>query len=111
MSKIVYKQTDLSKVEHQAALVELLNLYAQDQMGGGNPLNEEVKQRLIPELQKRDDFVSFLAYSEDGQTRSQEKPVGLLNAFEGFSTFYFNTNIYHRKCHCILFLYTGISRS
>lgn len=61
-------------------LVELLNNYAQDPMGGAEPLAKATQQQLIGELAKRSDAISLIAYVGD-------QPAGLLNAFEGFSTF------------------------
>lgn len=63
-----------------AALLQLLDHYARDPMGGGKPLCEEVKQHLIPQLQQRNDYLGVIAFLDN-------KPAGLINAFEGFSTF------------------------
>jgi ribosomal protein S18 acetylase RimI-like enzyme len=49
-------------------------------MGGGQPLPEAVCRDLPAALAERWDAVVFLAF--DG-----ERPVGLVNCFEGFSTF------------------------
>jgi len=73
-------QADLSQPRHAAALVDLLDAYARDPMGGGQPLAESTRQKLAAELHKRPDAVSFLAFAG-------ERPVGLVNGFEGFSTF------------------------
>jgi GNAT superfamily N-acetyltransferase len=62
------------------ALLQLLERYARDPMGGGVPLPAEVRQTLIPQLQQRSDYLGIIAFI-DGQ------PAGLINAFEGFSTF------------------------
>ncbi len=62
------------------AVLQLLDHYARDPMGGGKPLADEVKQNLIPQLQKRNDYLGVLALVD-------EQPAGLINAFEGFSTF------------------------
>ena len=58
----------------------MLDSYARDPMGGGEGLNETVKQRLAAALAERAHAFSVLAF--DGET-----PVGLINCFEGFSTF------------------------
>ncbi len=73
-------QADLSQTRHASALVELLDAYARDPMGGGQPLAESTRRNLAAELHKRQDAVSFLAFAG-------ERPVGLVNCFEGFSTF------------------------
>lgn len=65
---------------HRAALVMLLDAYARDPMGGGEPLAEEVKARLCDDLAARPDAASFIAW-QDGQ------PIGLVNCIEGYSTF------------------------
>ncbi len=62
------------------ALLQLLNSYACDPMGGGTPLADEVKQNLLPQLQKRNDYLGVIAFFDN-------QPAGLINAFEGFSTF------------------------
>ncbi len=67
--------------EAQAAdLLLLLDAYACDPMGGGEPLSTHAREHLIGELRRRPQALSLIAYL-------REKPIGLLNAFEGFSTF------------------------
>lgn len=61
-------------------VVELLNAYAQDPMGGGEALAETTQQNLATSLAKIAHAFSVLAFV-DGQ------PAGLINCFEGFSTF------------------------
>ena len=61
-------------------LVFLLDSYARDPMGGGEPLSQFVKENLVTELSRRDFGLSLIAYVDN-------QPAGLLNAFEGFSTF------------------------
>ncbi|AKH22094.1 GNAT family acetyltransferase [Sedimenticola thiotaurini] len=73
-------QADLAQPRHAGALLELLDAYARDPMGGGQPLSGFTRKNLVTELRKRSAAVSFLAFA-DGQ------PVGLVNCFEGFSTF------------------------
>ena len=65
---------------HAAALIGLLDAYARDPAGGGEPLDEFARDNLIAELAARPFVFSVLAF--DGDT-----PVGLVNAIEGFSTF------------------------
>jgi GNAT superfamily N-acetyltransferase len=76
-------RADYANPAHARALVSLLDAYAQDPMGGGEPLSEFAKLNLIPELVKRPQAFSVLAFS--GQ--STEHPIGLVNCIEGFSTF------------------------
>ena len=65
---------------HAAALLELLDAYARDPAGGGEPLGDFARENLIKELTARPSVFSVLVF--DGDT-----PVGLVNAIEGFSTF------------------------
>lgn len=71
---------DYQHPAHQRAIPALLNAYAQDPMGGGEALATEVQAGLVPALAKRPDALTLLAFAG-------EEPIGLLNAFEGFSTF------------------------
>jgi GNAT superfamily N-acetyltransferase len=73
-------EADLADPAHAQAVVELLDCYAQEPEGGGAGLGEQVRRDLIPALQRRRDALVLLAM-QDGEA------VGLLNAFEGFSTF------------------------
>ena len=72
--------TDLTDPDHAAAFVALLDAYARDPMGGGKGLSDEVRAALPQRLAGRAGFVSFLAFVGDDA-------VGLINGFEGFSTF------------------------
>ena len=65
---------------HQKFIVELLNDYATDIMGGGTELSENVKANLVKELEKRETIHTVLAFV-DG------KAAGLVVSIEGFSTF------------------------
>lgn len=65
---------------HASALVALLDDYAQDPAGGGEPLSDFAKAHLVNELAARPQAFSVLAF-DDAQ------PVGLVNCIEGFSTF------------------------
>ncbi|MBO9999656.1 MAG: GNAT family N-acetyltransferase [Cyanobacteria bacterium SID2] len=67
--------------EQQAKdIVFLLNCYAIDPTGGGTELDEYVKNNLAAELAKIPKAFSVLCYVD-------RKPAGLVNCFEGFSTF------------------------
>lgn len=79
-NNIRIEPTRLDDPEHAGALLALLDHYASDPMGGGEALPAETLQHLIARLAQRSDFVSFLAF-DGGQA------VGLINCFEGFSTF------------------------
>ncbi len=66
--------------EHGAAIVQLMDEYARDPMGGGQGLSDYAKVNLVATLAQRSTARSILAYVDD-------QPVGLINCFEGFSTF------------------------
>ena len=71
---------DLRQSAHRDALIKLLDAYAQDPMGGGEPLAAEVKARLCDDMAARPTVASFIAWLD-------QAPVGLVNCVEGFSTF------------------------
>lgn len=71
---------NLSLPPHASAIVNLLNEYAKDDMGGGAELSEFVKSNLIPELRKRQGVHIALAFVNGS-------PAGMAVCFEGFSTF------------------------
>lgn len=73
-------KADPGLTEHGQAIISLLDQYARDPMGGGSPLSEHARQHLLGELRRRDNAHVILALV-DG------KPAGLINCFEGFSTF------------------------
>lgn len=73
-------KVDYNNERHARHLVELLDCYATDPMGGGVALSDFAAQNLVSELAKRSNAFSLMAYI-DGQ------PAGLMNCFEGFSTF------------------------
>ena len=74
------RRADYSDSRDANALVFLLNAYASDPAGGGEPLSEFVKHNLVRELAARPQAYSVLAF--DG-----EQAVGLVNCIEGFSSF------------------------
>lgn len=71
---------DYANPAHAAAVVMLIDEYAADPVGGGEPLPPAVKARLIPALQASPAAFTLLAYAD-------ERPVGLVNGFETLSTF------------------------
>ncbi len=80
MGEIEIYLADYADPAHREALLTLLDAYAKDPAGGGAPLAEFVRQNLVDELARRPTAFSVLAF--DGA-----RPVGLINCFEGFSTF------------------------
>jgi GNAT superfamily N-acetyltransferase len=71
---------DYTDPRDAADLVALLDAYARDPMGGGEPLAECVKARLAGDLAANPQAFSLIARL-DGQA------VGLANCFMGYSTF------------------------
>ena len=88
MSSFSVRKTDLTDENHCEAFVNLLDSYAKDPMGGGIGLASGVKKRLIKDLVKRNDFISLLVFEKQSNTA-----IGLLNAFEAYSTFQAQTLI------------------
>ena len=73
-------RVDYADSRQAAALVALLDAYARDPMGGGEPLPALARTELPARLSQIPGAFSLLAYLG-------EVPVGLVNCFEGFSTF------------------------
>ena len=74
------RQADYQSASDAAALVMLLDAYASDPAGGGEPLSDFAKTHLVRELAARPQAYSVLAFEG-------EAPVGLVNCIEGFSSF------------------------
>lgn len=77
---ILVLQASYTNAVHADAIGSLLNHYAQDPMGGGHTLPADLLQQLPAELAKRPHAFSVLAFIGG-------EPAGLVNCFEGFSTF------------------------
>ncbi|MDX2098980.1 MAG: GNAT family N-acetyltransferase [Leptolyngbyaceae cyanobacterium bins.59] len=73
-------EADLRIPAHAKALVQLMDAYARDPMGGGQGLSDFVKENLPTELAKRKTVHVILAFVDT-------EPAGLIVALEGFSTF------------------------
>jgi GNAT superfamily N-acetyltransferase len=71
---------DLADPRHASALVELLDAYARDPMGGGEPLKATVRKNLARELGRREAVHVLLAFVG-------EEAAGLAICMEGFSSF------------------------
>lgn len=80
MSAIEIVEADLQQPEHQRAVVAMLDAYAQDPLGDGKPLADDVKRELIASLQRHPTTHILLAFAS-------EQPVGIAVCFLGFSTF------------------------
>lgn len=77
---ITIQIADYNDEQQAKDIITLLNGYAQDPMGGGTGLAEEVKTNLVANLARLPHAFSVTCYV-DG------KPAGLVNCFEAFSTF------------------------
>ena len=71
---------DYADRTHRDAVLGLLDAYAKDPMGGGEPLSDWTRTHLLDEMARRPYIFSLLAMIDD-------RPVGLANCIEGFSTF------------------------
>jgi len=71
---------DYSDARQARDLAGLLDCYARDAMGGGRPLSAYARENLAAELAKIPQAFSVICYIDD-------RPAGLINCFEGFSTF------------------------
>ncbi len=80
MTGLVVRLADYADPADAGAVVELLDAYARDPAGGGEPLSAYARTHLVAELAARPQAFSILAF--DGAA-----PVGLVNCIEGFSTF------------------------
>jgi ribosomal protein S18 acetylase RimI-like enzyme len=73
-------EADLTQPEQARALVEILDSYARDPMGGEQPLSAEVRARLPERLAQESQALVLLALRGG-------RPVGVAVCFRGFSTF------------------------
>lgn len=71
---------DFSNPIHTQALLQMLNEYACDPMGGGTPLSEFCRSHLIDALRVRPGVCAVLAFVD-------QIPAGFSICMEGFSTF------------------------
>ncbi len=79
-SSIEIIKADLSVVSHGNAIVSLMDEYALDPMGGGKGLSDYAKTNLISKLREINNGHIIIAFID-------RQPAGLVNCFEGFSTF------------------------
>jgi len=77
---ITIREADLSEPADRSGLVEVLNSYAADPVGGGQPLRPEVRDRLADGLRNHPTTLALLALRAG-------TPVGVAICFVGFSTF------------------------
>ena len=77
---IQVRTADYGSPTDRAGIIDVLDSYASDLVGGGKPLSDDVRKRLVPELLANANALVLLAFAT-GQ------PVGLAVCFFGFSTF------------------------
>jgi ribosomal protein S18 acetylase RimI-like enzyme len=79
-ASVEVRAANLDDARDAGAVVMLLDAYARDPRGGGEPLSQAVRERLVPGLQTHPTSRVWLAFEAD-------QPVGVCVAFGGFSTF------------------------
>lgn len=79
-AKIAVRLADYADAADAARVVALLDSYARDPMGGGKPLSDDARARLVPGLAAHPGAFSLLAFAGD-------EALGLANCITGFSTF------------------------
>lgn len=77
---LLIREAVLDDPADAAAIIEVLNSYAADPVGGGNPLEDGVRARLLPALRAQPNALVLLAFAD-------RKPAGLAICFFGLSTF------------------------
>ena len=77
---VQFIRADLNNPKHAADIVNLVDLFARDEMGGEQPLDEEVRVDMISEMKKVPTTRVYMAYHG-------KKALGLVTCFLGFSTF------------------------
>jgi GNAT superfamily N-acetyltransferase len=80
VADITIRRADYENPDDARALVEMLDAYARDPMGGNEPLPAYTLDNLAASLSRVPGAFSFLA-------QHGEQTVGLVNCFYGFSTF------------------------
>lgn len=73
-------KADYHNEQHAKDVLLLLNAYAMDVMGGGEPLSDYTQKHLIENLKQQNNVFSVLVYVDD-------KPAAIANCVVGFSTF------------------------
>jgi len=80
MQDVDFVKADLSRTEHQRAVLDLIDAYSCDPMGDGKPLASDVRARLVDGLREHPTTLIILAFKSG-------EPVGVAVCFRGFSTF------------------------
>ena len=77
---LLIRRANYSDASDSAAIVDLMQVYARDPMGGGESLSADVIRNLVPNLAQIPGAFSLLAFAGG-------EAVGLVTCFVGFSTF------------------------
>lgn len=80
MEKIEVVKGDINVYNDAKAMLSMLDLYMQDEMGGAKPLQSNIASKNIEMLKNQSNYVFFLA-------RYNGEPAGVANCFVNFSTF------------------------
>ncbi len=80
MNDINVIEADLNDPLHADATLTMMDAYARDPMGDGNPLSDFAVANLISGLLAHPTTAVFLAFSN-------ARPIGIATCFRGFSTF------------------------
>ncbi|MEQ1825503.1 MAG: GNAT family N-acetyltransferase [Pirellula sp.] len=73
-------KADLGDVDHQRAIVTMMDAYSRDPMGDGKPLSNYAREHLIAGLVEHPTMIIFLVFEN-------RIPCGIATCFRGFSTF------------------------
>ena len=80
MTPIVVRDADFGDPVHCDGILDVINSYASDPIGGGEPLPVEVRDSLVPALRDHPTARVLLAFAD-------ATPVGAAICFKGLSTF------------------------
>lgn len=80
MTEITFRCAAYDDAADAATLIQLLDTYAKDPMGGAEPLSDHVRDNLASRLADVAGAFTMLGFHE-------ATPVALANCFTGFSTF------------------------
>ena len=75
-----FEKVDVDNIDHQQAVLSLMNDYMLDDMGLNSPLSKELGAQIIDGLKVQENYLGFL-------TQYNGSYISLANCFVGFSTF------------------------
>ena len=78
--ELLVRAADFADPVDATGIVDVLNSYAADRVGGAAPLSADVRERLVPALQSHPSALVLLAFAE-------QQAVGIAVCFFGLSTF------------------------